>query len=790
MRHARLILSALLVLAAQLPAARGDDRPVDDARIDRWIAQLAEDDDEQARNRAIYELGRLGPAASRAQPALMSLLRHQDDVVRVWAVSAFLRVGGKPADVVPWLDDPSPNVRGEVAEQLLRRHYDADLVVPALVRLEAEYSNTDTKALIQALSDEGRQLATPALIEGLRDSDEEVRRAAAHILASVPPPDRRFVARLVHLLHDERPDVRENVCRLLLRIGPDAAVAIPGLRERLGTAERADALAVAAALAAIAPADESPTYLEWLIRALEVGDESQQSAAADWFRALGGRARPATGLLINRLCRPALYDSCHQSLVNIGASAVPDLIGACQRDRDPEAARLVMGVLGRLGQGAREAVPLLVDTIGNEESGGRTLVAAMNALAEIGPPDDCVPLLVVRTRLRVEEVREAAARALGRVPRLTDAAVNELESLLSSDAPGTRIAAARALAAHGVKLDVAALALAKIVRRDPQASFDAIWALQSLGPAAQPALLELVRALSSDVRVPAGFGGWSVAPAVVNPLSSIGAPAVPALQAALGNSSVQVRGLAVRALGQIGPAAKPAVAGLLKLLPDRAEREEAMGCLGYTFTIQQEVIRALGGIGPDAAETVPDLLDLLTNELADGAGYSPFASSLIDTLGKMRTGAAAAAPVLKRVVREAKQSGNDNRLAAAVLALAKIDPGSVDILPAMERFLRDLREDGPMAFGSANGIESIISAAVELGPRAEPVVPLLQEMYSAWLVLHPHYRCDAAWAVTVLKPTEQSAIDYLRTMSNHPDELFAEYARERLTRVEATRAVK
>lgn len=82
-------------------------------------------------------------------------------------------------------------------------------------------------------------------------------------------------------------------------------------------------------------------------------------------------------------------------------------------------------------------------------------------------------------------------------------------------------------------------------------------------------------------------------------LGRIGAPAAPALAAALSDPDPAIRIEACRALAYMGPAAKEAVPALVQALsdPDRG--------------IRQQAAIALGEIGPAAAAAVPPLMQML-----------------------------------------------------------------------------------------------------------------------------------------------------------------------------------
>jgi hypothetical protein len=128
-----------------------------------------------------------------------------------------------------------------------------------------------------------------------------------------------------------------------------------------------------------------------------------------------------------------------------------------------------------------------------------------------------------------------------------------------------------------------------------QTRLGALDVLETLGPAAAPAVPALVRALNDPNR----FVRWSAA----RTLGKIG-PAeldrtIPGLERLLDDSDLDVRLAAAAALGRYGPAAAPAVKGLIRLLKAQDASLRLAG------------VRALRNIGRGAATAIPDLQKLL-----------------------------------------------------------------------------------------------------------------------------------------------------------------------------------
>ena len=176
--------------------------------------------------------------------------------------------------------------------------------------------------------------------------------------------------------------------------------------------------------------------------------------------------------------------------------------------------------------------------------------------------------------------------------------------------------------------DVHALA-ALLQSPDPQTKLRAIDALEDMGPAAAPAIPNLIKALS-DVREVRGG-----AADVLASIGSAAAPATGALTILLNDEWAGNRAAAARALGSIGPEAREATAALgLALTSDkdaavRTFSAEALGTIGDPAaldnlstalgadpeaTVRRAAALAIAYIGAQARTAVPELEKALTDE--------------------------------------------------------------------------------------------------------------------------------------------------------------------------------
>jgi HEAT repeat protein len=224
----------------------------------------------------------------------------------------------------------------------------------------------------------------------------------------------------------------------------------------------------------------------------------------------------------------------------------------------------VAATLGRIGPDARAAVPALIEAAKGKDR------AAIEALGQIGP-DAAAAVPVLTELLKDSRLQFYAAPALARIGGAGATAL--VAALRDKDA---RYAAREALGRGGRGV-VAALA-AGIGDADPEIRTAVLQILSEIGPlaaGAAPALLKSVEA------------GDDASRQVLEALGQMGAAAIPALNDGLTNPSAKVRMVAVQGLMRLGSAGKPALPALRRIV--RGDSDEA---------VKNAAADALRAIGP------------------------------------------------------------------------------------------------------------------------------------------------------------------------------------------------
>jgi HEAT repeat protein len=481
--------------------------------------------------------------------------------------------GGGISDLIHQLRHKESSVRKSTAELLGRLGPSAHEAIPALLLASCDIDAAVRTSAVIALdqidsswpTDSSARGATRDLIEAMGRRSSEISQAASSLLSRIGRP---AVPALAQALTDSVCDIQQVfVARTLGRIGPDAARAVPALALALASECAHVRQAAAEALAQIGQAAEPATPA--LVVALGDWHVRVRQAAARCLAHIGGAAELAIPSLIQLLAdrEDEVRDAAVEALAQIGSAAVPSLIEMAQaRDfqRMKEWLRWRVEVsewwTRPFGDDfLREPLKALRNAAWFFRYAGEDLVrvelvheAVMRTLGKIGPAASAaVPVLIQATQHSSSNVRLAATRALGRIGPQANAALPTLTQRLVDRNVVVRQAVAEALAKidsdwrSSSSVHEAFSVLVACLKQGEDEGQVAVDAFAVIGSAGVPVL---VQALAADDRI--------LRQTAATALGRIGPEAreaVPALVKALEDSHGWVREAAAEALGKIQP---------------------------------------------------------------------------------------------------------------------------------------------------------------------------------------------------------------------------------------------
>jgi HEAT repeat protein len=631
-------------------------------------------------------------------------LEHETVAVRAQAAEGLQLLGYKarPAFVALTraLDDKDTGVRARAANALLAIDPEPKDILPVL------------KRAVEGKADEsGRMWATVWLADIAIGVDKQLATDAIGLLATA--------------LADENAGVRRQAAIGLGNVGPEAAFALNGLRDRVNDTDAAVRLQVAVALGKIDPRaarEAIPTLLKALTQPRSRGGPPYNPDVATALAAIGA-VEPLLEAL-EKSTDEGTVAGVTFALVRMGprAKGAFKLLQGALQHRDAGVRQRSADAMQAVLPDPKEAVPVLVESLRHEDDYIRRWAAAF--LAELGNRatgpevgDALEPLAAALKNESTSGVRAQVIRSIGEiVSHLKETPKAPLDQQL-----------VRALVARmtDVNLEVrreAAVALGKI---------GAAWKGRGAIREAVPPLLEdLAKGRPFQVEAASVLGQIGFAP-----------PLVEALKTA---KSERVRAGAARALSLVGPDVLNHLPALIAAAKDADPH------------VRHEVVLTLGAIGRPAAAAVPTLIGALDDgdyvvppgaaialgqlgpeaESASAALCKALASSSADLRGQAQAALVAVGPGAVPGLREALKSNNATVVTLAARALGRIGLKARAAIPELVR-----------AFGQDNYEVRFATAETLaiLQARTPESVPAL-----ALAVGHPDLRVATA-AVTLLR---------------------------------------
>ena len=255
-----------------------------------------------------------------------------------------------------------------------------------------------------------------------------------------------------------------------------------------------------------------------------------------------------------------------------------------------------------------------------------------------------------------------------------------LKAALSDTRPQIRFSAAVALAHIEVSATEAIPVLIEALKHLDDRELElggVVSTLADFGPKAQAAIPVLIEMLKN------GCDDVDVVKALVR-IDPEGRECLPALNMALKRKEPEIVDAAARCLGLLGPRAKDAVPGLVKVVNRGFVQEHDLD-----IDPRVNAVKAIGRIGPTAKESIPALIEALKSD------YST-ATAAARVLGSFGSEARSAVPALIAAVQtEEPDDANDELRRVAILALSQIGPDARTAVPTL-RHLADGKGQLPL----------------------------------------------------------------------------------------------
>ena len=273
------------------------------------VGELCLDADEEVRGQAVGALLALGPAAQPAYPAILRALEHPDAVIRANALSALEAFPRRIPDWTPHLtralEDSDPAVSTAAFRLVGTLGHDAAPVSGALVRLlmASEDPRSQTRAIsaLQAIGP-GAAAAIPALTGLLSQGEPSVRARVPSALVGIDPTGITVAPALTTALGDSNAAVRQAAIHALAGLRPRAPASIPVLRRLLS--DPAPEVRLAAVWALIQHEIREPEiFVPLLLRDGTNSVIEEVSVVADLLGRLGSGAKAAVPWLRSELAK-------------------------------------------------------------------------------------------------------------------------------------------------------------------------------------------------------------------------------------------------------------------------------------------------------------------------------------------------------------------------------------------------------------------------------------------------------------------------------------------------------
>ncbi|HEY1859640.1 MAG TPA: HEAT repeat domain-containing protein [Gemmataceae bacterium] len=408
------------------------------------LVKSLDDSDNNVRARASQALGNIGAEAKLAVPALLKRLKNeQNDVTRGVLADALAKIGPPAKQDVGLLreaiTDLNPKVRAYAADSIGALGPDAESLLALLTEAASDQDVQVRQNAVRSLGKmggNGKDTIVPALTTALKDSEHEVRVAAAKALEGMDTLGATDVALLTSMLKQQDSEVRASGARALGKMGPKAKAALPELMEAFKGSDKAVRRAAIGALVGLGA--EAKSAVPAFTDALGDSDAEVRKQATVALAKLGPDAQPAAEALANVLSDSdkEVRKNAVKALAKIadGSKPVVSALAQALKDEDKDLRMEVADALAAIGPPAKAAVPNLIaclEDLGSKDKLKRDKIGT--GLGKIGKDKDSITLLINALASPNPSVRSGSCIALGEIGPPAKKAAVSLAALASND---------------------------------------------------------------------------------------------------------------------------------------------------------------------------------------------------------------------------------------------------------------------------------------------------------------------------------------------------------------------
>ncbi len=546
-----------------------------------------------------------------------------------------------------------------------------------------------------------------ALVKRPKDLSVDRGGSIAEVLGTIlSDKAETAIPELIKLLHDENPYTKMRACTILRKMGPSANAAFAELAKYLDYEDEAVRRFATDALKEI--------ELQRAAELIKIIEEKKAIVHEEKVKEL----MPQIGSALEKL-RHTDYKVRSQGievLVTVGQKAVPFVLEAL-KDENIKVRRAASEIFREmkwsktdLAEISKEVAPVLIEAAGDPDytisQRSKEALCKLNAV-------EAIPIYIDILSKEDNFLKAEAADALGAIGPAAKAAVPALNKITEANRGYMGHAARDALRSIcGDALYVPGF-IEKLRSPDMKTRRSAIAGLRMIrSPEARRAIPNLIEILENETENEMCRIEAAQTLARLKAEDAVSVLVEIFMGKKTGPGEFMLRREAARALGLMGPVAKPAIPTLMAVVEDESEN------VGYRCS----AAKALGQL--KFADAVPVLTRILRQrgELRHIGQDSHMRGAAANALGLMGDKAMPAIPVLVAALEDESEAPGVRSEAAEALGRLKYEPAVPALIKMLEE--KDLRWGKHMA---SDLRKSVVRALGYMGPQGKTAVPTLIE---------------------------------------------------------------